>query len=585
MFIYKKNWLFLFCFAIGSILLSCKKNNTPPSVDPDPPVTEDTTTVRAVSDPSVANTIDFFLNDWQPKTFAAPEYNDAGIPVASTSNIVTVDASSIITKISRAITGHNANTWMTPMVTETKFMSHITNLKPHVIQWPAGSASDIYFWNRPTGSAPTDAPAQLMNANGTLQDAGYWYGKIDNNWSASTDQYYQMRQQSGNSEGVITINYGYARYGTSDNPVAAAAHLAADWVRYDNGRTKYWEIGNENFGDWEAGYRIDLSKNKDGQPEYLTGKLYAQHFKVFADSMRKAATEIGKTIYIGAVTYEAPANETWQTNTVRTWNQSMLPELNGANDYYILHSYFTPYQTNSNATDILNAALTVPETIIKYVVSQIQTNGGIVKPIALTEWNMFAEGSKQQVSNISGLFSLIVLGESLKNKFGLAARWDLLNGWSDGNDHGLFSDGNEPNVAKWTPRPSFYYLYFFQKLLGDRLVPVTVQGSNSIKAYASTFSSGQINTTLINTGTTPLVIELKWKNFKPGNRFYWYSLEGSNDNGEFSRKVSINGNASTQESGGPDNYTAIKAYSSSTTNGVKVTVPARGAIIVAVDKK
>ncbi|MEI9958909.1 MAG: hypothetical protein WDM90_21935 [Ferruginibacter sp.] len=33
-----------------------------------------------------------------------------------------------------------------------------------------------------------------------------------------------------NSTGIITVNYGYARYGTSANPVAAAAHLAADWV-------------------------------------------------------------------------------------------------------------------------------------------------------------------------------------------------------------------------------------------------------------------------------------------------------------------------------------------------------------------
>lgn len=65
--------------------------------------------------------------------------------------------------------------------------------------------------------------------------------------------------------------------------VASAAHMAADWVRFDNGRTKYWEIGNENFGDWEAGYRINTANNHDGQPEFATGLLYGQHLKVFAD--------------------------------------------------------------------------------------------------------------------------------------------------------------------------------------------------------------------------------------------------------------------------------------------------------------
>lgn len=567
-------------FLVTVLLQSCKKNNNPTEA---PLVTEDTTTVKPVTDPVVAKTIGFFMDDWQAKTFTAPEYTEVTAPTDATTNIVTLDASSIITKIPRSITGHNANTWMTPMVTEPAFMNHITNLHPHIIRWPAGSGSDVYFWNKSTGEKPSDAPAQLMNSNGALQDAGYWYGKTDNNWSASVDQYYQMRQQSDN-EGIITVNYGYARYGTSDDPVAAAAHLAAEWVRYDNGRTKYWEIGNENFGDWEAGYRIDVSKNKDGQPEYLTGKLYAQHLKVFADSMHKAATEIGKTIYIGAVTYDTET-QSWQTNTVKTWNQSMMPELNGENDFYIVHSYFTPYQTNSNAADILNAALSVPVTMMNFVNGEIQKYGAVQKPVALTEWNMFATGSKQQVSNTSGLFALIVMGEVLKNKYGLAARWDLLNGWSNGDDHGLFSDGNEPDIPKWTPRPSFYYMYFFQKLLGDRMIPTNVTGNANIKAYASTFGSGQINATLINTSALPVTVEIKTNNFKKGNRFYWYSLEGSNDNGEFSRKVSVNGSGTTLAAGGPADYSTIKAKSALTSNGIKVTVPAWGAVCLTIDKK
>ena len=48
--------------------------------------------------------------------------------------------------------------------------------------------------------------------------------KMHASWTCSVDKYYQMLQQTGN-EGIITINYGYARYGTAANPVAAAAHL------------------------------------------------------------------------------------------------------------------------------------------------------------------------------------------------------------------------------------------------------------------------------------------------------------------------------------------------------------------------
>ena len=142
-------------------------------------------------------------------------------------------------------------------------------------------------------------PANLLNSVGDPAAAGYWHGGNTASWTFSLDNYYQLLAQT-NSTGIITINYGYARYGTSADPVAAAAHLAADWVRYDNGRTKFWEIGNETFGSWEAGYRIDQSQNKDGQPQLITGALYGQHLKVFADSMRVAAQKVGTTIYIGA---------------------------------------------------------------------------------------------------------------------------------------------------------------------------------------------------------------------------------------------------------------------------------------------
>jgi hypothetical protein len=364
--------------------------------------------------------------------------------------------------------------------------------------------------------------------------------------------------------------------------VAAAAHLAADWVRYDNGRTLYWEIGNENFGDWEWGYRIDLSQNKDGQPEYLTGALYAQHFQVFADSMRQAASETGKKILIGAVTSEA-APESWQTNTVKTWNSGMMSGIGDKADFYVVHNYFTPYNTNSNATDILASATTVPSRMINYVTQTLQANGAAIKPIALDEWNMFAVGSKQMVSNTSGQFAVLVLAEALKNKFGMAARWDLLNGWDSGDDMGLFSAGDEPGISKWTPRPSFYYMYFFKKFLGDRLVSATAQNGASMKAYASTFSSGEVNVTLVNTGAADQLVEVKTKNFHTGNRYYWYSLAGGSDNGEFSAKVLVNGNGPSQAAGGPASYSTLKANAAPAGNGILVNVPASGAICMVVD--
>jgi hypothetical protein len=223
--------------------------------------------------------------------------------------------------------------------------------------------------------------------------------------------------------------------------------------------------------------------------------------------------------------------------------------------------------------------------MILFMQGELERNGGTVKPIVLSEWNMWAKDSKQQVSNTSGTFAVIVQAEALKNKFGLTTRWDLYNGWNNGNDHGLFSTGDEPGVARWSPRPSFFYMYFFQKCIGDRLVDAAVSGSSTVKAYGSTYTTGQGNVTLINASATARNVQVKFKNFRMGNRYYWYTMEGSNDNGEFSRKVSVNGSGPAGIAGGPADYETLKARSALTSRGIIFTVPAWSAVFVMVDTK
>lgn len=535
------------------------------------------------ADPAVENTIGFFLDGWTPKSFTAPSFTDTSLPTASTTAYVTVDASKIITKVPNAVFGHNANIWMTQMVTEAPLMNHIKNLKPNIIRYPGGSISDVFFWNAQPAQNPADAPATLPDANGNATQAGYWYGKNTDWWTLSVDNYYNVLQQTGN-EGMITVNYGYARYGTGPNPVAQAAHLAADWVRYDNGRTKYWEIGNECNGTWEAGYRINTATNQDGQPAIITGALYGQHVKVFIDSMKKAAQEIGKTIYIGVYLLEKQP-EGWQTSTDQSWNRGVLTNSGNKADYYVIHSYYTPYQTNASADLILSTATDNTVAMMNYVKDNLTANAAAVKPIALNEWNITSQGSMQQVSYINGVHAAILLGESIRNKYGMTSRWDFANGWDNGNDHGLFNIGDEPGGAsKWNPRPAFYYLYYFQKMIGDRMLQSTVTG-NRVLAYASSFTSGEKGVILVNKSSTAQVASVLLENAKAGGRFYWYTLTGGTDNGEFSRKVFVNGRGPTEPTGGPSGeYATLKAYSASTSNGIKVNLPARSVAYVVMDK-
>ncbi|MCF6404676.1 alpha-L-arabinofuranosidase [Chitinophaga filiformis] len=545
----------------------------------------DTTEVTVKpDDPSVAASIGFFQDQWAPKNFNAPPYTETSLP-SSTAYTVNVDASVVLTKISPALFGNNSNPYMSQMVTEPVLMEHLTKLHPGIIRFPGGNISSVYFWNRQPGNPPADAPAKLVNADGFQTDPGYWYGGNTDGWTLSVENYYKMLQQTGN-EGIITVNYGYARYGTGADPVAAAAHLAADWVRYDNGRTKYWEVGNESNGTWQAGYRIDVSQNKDGQPELVSGQLYGRHYKVFADSMRKAAAEKGNTIYIGAQLLEhEPAF--WANNTDKQWNTGVLQQAAAATDYFIVHSYYTPYNTNSNPQEVLASATTVTKAIYDYLSSSITGNGATMKPIALTEWNIFAVGSQQMVSQVAGMHAVMVWGELMKNKFGMASRWDLANAWENGNDMGLFSQGESASgETRWTPRPAFYYQYFLQKFLGDRCINATVSDSSAnINAYASTFTSGEVSVTLVNRGTMTQNVALKFKNFNAGSRFYWYVLNGGEGSTGFSRKVFINGEGPSGAAGGPAAYTTLKAYAANTGNGVKIALPPMSVVNLVVDKK
>jgi hypothetical protein len=518
--------------------------------------------------PTFAQEAGFFLDEWQEKSAVIPDYKMVPKTGTPSSANINVDMGQEENKVPAYIFGNNAVTWDNGLRGNATAMKDLQNLDPHVLRWPGGNLSSEYFWNLAASQRPGDIPA----------DMNPWYGQNTANWQMSVDEYYDLLGQT-NSTGIICVNLSYARYGTGPDPVAKAAHMAAEWVRYDHGRSKFWELGNENFGNWEAGYQIDPATNQDGQPEYISGQLYGQHCRVFIDSMRAAAAETGVEIRIGVVAYDAENSyDPIQTN----WNEGMMPEVGDLADFLIVHSYFTPYQENSTVSRILNSHV-VPGEIMSVMVNDMAEAGKPMIPVAFTEWNIFAEGSMQQVSYINGMLSALVLGEFVRNDYGLGARWDLVNGWNNGNDHGMFATG-EPGVDPYNPRPAFFYMYYFQKYFGDRMVHSTVSGNNNVVAFASSYSSGEAGLVIVNKSTSNETVSIVMDHFEPGKRYYYHTLTGGDDNGDFSRKVYINGYGTAEEGGGPDHYETIKAFASEIEGGIKVGLPSLSVVYLMVEK-
>ncbi|AFN74880.1 alpha-L-arabinofuranosidase-like protein [Melioribacter roseus P3M-2] len=516
-----------------------------------------------------------FLIDFEPKKAVVPEYIDAVKPDKPADVAVTIAMTDTIGKISKYIFGNALAVWIgNDPIYDNVFVNQVKKLAPTLIRYPGGSWSDIFFWN---GIAKNVPPTVWDGTQNKWVEFTPQLGK--NSWPTTIDNYYRLREEVS-TQGLITINYGYARYGTGDDPVAEAAHLAADWVRYDAGRTKFWEIGNENGGPWEAGWKIDTALNKDGQPEIISGELYGKHFKIFVDSMKAAAAEIGTEIYIGGQILHFDGTNSW--NPVdRTWNAGFFKEGAEAADFYVIHNYFG--QTK-NAKSLLDVASSEVKKNIEFILKDIPAKNAPFKPVALTEYNMNSAGGEPDLpktSIINGMQSVILFNELIKYNFGMSARWLLANWESDG----MFYRGNNKSIQAWNPRPDFYYIYFLKKFVGDHSIKNEVKGNSQVLAYSSSFGSGHIGVVIVNKSTAAQTVKIYPAEYGVGNKYYVYSLTGGTDNGEFSQYVYVNGEyGPTDKAQGPlAVLDDIPAMAYEVEDEIKVESPARSVQFILIE--
>ena len=514
-----------------------------------------------------------FLYDYEPDTAIIPESVIAEKPAQRPSVKISLTGDTI-GNISRYVFGNAIAAWAGAHNNPT-FVEGVEKLAPTLIRFPGGSWSDGYFWN----GVPSDLPDSIYDGttyNQTTHTATkvkFWAQTGVGGWQTTPDQYYTLRANSNVSQGLITVNYGYARYGLSEDPVAQAAHLAAEWVRYDAGRTKFWEIGNENGGPWEYGWMIDTTLNQDGQPQIITGELYGQHFRIFADSMRNAASQIGDTIFIGA---QIVINGETSWNFVDwTWNEGLFREIGDAADFYIIHNYFA----NSGVTGILNGAQTSLTQNMDFIQQDFIDKEAYPKPVALTEYNMNSGNDDASVSYINGMQAVVLICELIKNNFGLGARWLLISGATT-----MFYGGDDANYLNH-PHAEFYYLTYLQKIIGD--LAITTASSNSdILCYASTYSSGETALVIINKDTEQRVVTVSTDSIGVGEKYYIYSFTGGTDDGDYSPDVYINGEgpSSSYQWGPYDQLFDIKADEYTIDGEIKFNSPGRSIQMILIEK-
>jgi alpha-L-arabinofuranosidase len=212
---------------------------------------------------------------------------------------VTVNANEGLGTIPDTGYGLNSAVWDDQM-NVPKVQGLLGDAGVRMLRYPGGSYGDIYHWQDNTAPGGFVAPGTDFDAfEGTVHKIG--------------------------AQSMLIANYG------SGTPTEAA-----DWVRYANITkgygAKYWEIGNELYGNGYYGSSWETDDHADHSPT-----AYANNVLQYATAMKA----VDPTIKIGAV-LTAPGN--WPDSVVNAgdnadWNKTVLSIAGSAIDFAIVHWY------------------------------------------------------------------------------------------------------------------------------------------------------------------------------------------------------------------------------------------------------
>ncbi|WP_284743788.1 cellulose binding domain-containing protein [Amycolatopsis sp. RTGN1] len=364
----------------------------------------------------------------------------AAVPAAAAATppeaTVTVNARAGLATVPDTALGVNHAVWDSQLGTDT-VADLFGAAGVRTMRYPGGSYGDIYHWKDNTAPGGYVAPGTDFDTfMGGVRRAG--------------------------AQPIVIANYG-----------TGTPQEAADWVRYANVTkgygVKYWEIGNELYGNGHYGANWEADNHEDKSPA-----AYAAGVVAYADAMKAA----DPSVKIGAV-LTTPAN--WPDGIVAagdtgTWNQTVLSIAGPHVDFVVLHWY----PGGSTAAEALSKTEQVDD-MIYLARDQITRYAGRPLGIALTETNTPIGMNTQP----GALFAAEAYSSLLENGVFTVDWWDTHNGatalstvagYPDYGDYGLLSSatcldgGCEPALN--TPFAPYYGLKMLSTFArpGDQFV-------------------------------------------------------------------------------------------------------------------
>ncbi|HEX4951089.1 MAG TPA: alpha-L-arabinofuranosidase C-terminal domain-containing protein [Blastocatellia bacterium] len=292
-------------------------------------------------------------------------------------------------------------------------LAKVRALKPAFIRWPGGNVAQDYHWQWGIG----------LRAQRPIWSNLSWKNEPEPG-DFGTDEFIQFCRTVG-AEPSITVNV--------EGRGATVAEAAA-WVEYCNGAVtskygamraanghpepygvKYWEVGNEIWGDWVRGHS--------------DAETYARNYNRYAAAMRAVDPTI-KLIAVG--------------DNDQKWNTTVLQRTQEPIDYLAIHHYYGTREMQGDARNLMARPLYYERFYqeVKQLLREQAPRRNI--QLAINEWGLDLPVVRQH-SMEAALYGarLMNVFERQGDVVGMSAVSDLVNGWPGGiiqaSRHGVFT--------------------------------------------------------------------------------------------------------------------------------------------------
>ena len=398
----------------------------------------------------------------------------AATPSAGRPYLVSIQATHTLTPIGPSALGVNTPPWAASLLTAA-VPSLIRSSGIREMAFNGGPLDDLYHWR-------TNTVDPLAAKYGYQQLAPHY--NFDQWATFARSQHEAM---------LVHVNYG------TGTPAEAAA-----WVHYANRDkhygVRYWEVGEEEYGDGAVGFTFEPDDHPASQH---TAEGYATNALAFIKAMKAADPSI--QIGIPVLATDATSTEYYG------WDATVLKTLGPYIDFVDEH-WYPMFSKGSDAAVLATPSQIAPNFAALQRLLTKDADGRHIS-IQVGETNSEVQGYPQTSSLTNALYLAETVPTLVANGAQTVDWWALQSG-IQGNDNtgvgdlGLLSSGSvdclpasnlcAPPVD--TPYPDYYAMELVSSLIGPgaRLVAAT-SSAGTVNIHAAVQPNGRLVVLLTNT--------------------------------------------------------------------------------------